>query len=278
MPAKSGESTGAAAESGRNPRQGADARGGRVRRIHPHDENGMRKLANHALSTPARTERYQRVMEMLDETTAENWQVFWQQFIGQTLNEGRVHETEWSLFMNRVGEVAGPDAMAYFSTHAQNEFTFNRREVLDGWATADPQAAYDWLQNQPESERNAEFWQSVLDGAAARDSKLALKWLKEVPPQFADQAVRGTVGSLIQSEGMEGTIAELTAMAAEVPAGAPMPSYLQVFYRELQARTERMDWLAKSYPDIESHTPEMEGLTGIFESDEATEPLLPPLR
>ncbi len=229
------------------------------------DEQELKKMANHALSTPNRTERYQRVMEMLDSTTAKNWNVLWNEYIRQTLEEGRVHEAEWSLFMNRVGEVAGPDAMEFFTHNGQNQYTFNRREVLLGWSSVDPQGALAWLKGQPESEAPREFWGAVMDGVAAKDSALALQMLREVPDQYSAAVVRGTVDTLIQSEGLVNTTKFLEKMVAEIPEGSTMPDRLQYFYKEIQSRAQRMQWLASSYPDMPTHEASLESLKAVFE-------------
>ncbi len=231
----------------------------------PKDEIGLRKMANHALSTPRRTERYQRLMAMLDDTTAENWNTLWKEYIRQTLEEGRVHETEWSLFMNRVGEVAGPAAMEYFSHHGQEEHTFNRREVLLGWAGLNPAGALAWLKEQPVESQPAEFWGAVMQGASSNDTRLALDLLSEIPDNLSAPVVRSTADSLIQTEGLGHTAELLETKVAEIPAGAPMPERLRFFYQELKERSGRMKWLAESYPDMNTHQPSLERLTEIFE-------------
>ena len=202
----------------------------------PRDAAGLRNFTEHALSAPSRTERFKRVGLMLDEVTPENWQTIWKEYIRQTLKEGRIHEAEWTLFMSRVGEVAGPAAMEYFTHNGQNQYTFNRREVLHGWAAADPQGAYRWLLEQPADKQPPEFWQAVLDGATAQDPKLALGWLKEAPPQMAATLARGTVASQIQADGLAGTIKSIEQLVAETPEGSPQPDYLKLFYKELATR------------------------------------------
>lgn len=229
------------------------------------EEKEIRQMANHALSTPSRTERYRRVMLMLDRTTADNWSILWKEYIRQTLVEGRIHENEWSLFMNRVGEVAGLEAMEYFSHNGQSEFTFNRREVLIGWAAIDPDGALAWMKSKPANEMPAELWGAMMAGAASKDSSVALKLLSEVPESHSLPVVRQTVDTLIQTEGLEKTVALLEKLAGEVPEGEAMPRRLQVFYKEIQQRAGRMDWLAKSYPDMPVRAASLEKLKASFE-------------
>jgi hypothetical protein len=228
------------------------------------DEEELRKLANHALSTPQRTERFQRLMSLLDHTTAENWNTLWKEYIRQTLEEGRIHETEWSLFMGRVGEVAGPDAMEYFTSNGQQQYTFNRREVLRGWAAVDPNGALAWLERQPAESRPAEFWGAVMSGAAANDSKLATELLARVPGDVSPVVIRHTADTLIQSEGLGNTIRLLDGMVATVPAGEPMPAHLTHFYQTLKQRAERIAWLAGSYPDMNVRQPSVGHLEEKF--------------
>lgn len=251
---------GAAAGGGRDRGGEGGLRGERP----PRDEEGLRKYANHALSAPSKTERFKRVMIMVDEVTPENWQTIWKEYIRQSLAEGRFHEAEWGLFMNRVGEIGGPEAMEYFSHNGQSEYTFNRREILAGWAAQDPQGAWRWLQSQPEDKREPEFWQSVLNGAAAKDPKIALEWLAEAPPQIAQQVAASIVGSQIQADGMAGTIASLEKMVAATPEGQPPAPYLAAFYRNLADRVNRMKWLGEAYPEIPSATLDLSKLEGVF--------------
>ncbi len=201
-------------------------------------------------------------MQMLDRTTRENWQVLWHEYIRQTLEEGRVHEHEWSLFMNRVGELDGAEAMEYFTHNGQNEYTFNRREVLTGWAAADPRGAHAWLTSQPEAEQRPEFWGAVLRGASARDASLTLTWLGEVPREHAPGVTRQVVDSLIQAEGIANTAGALLEMT-EGTGGSP-PPHLAMFYAELKGRAERMTWLGQSYPDVTHNPPDLAKLEAIF--------------
>ena len=89
-----------------------------------------------ALSVSNDTERFRHVMTMLDHVTPQNWPDLWRVYLSQTLEEGRLHDNEWTLFMSRVGEVAGADAMAYFEVKGQPESNVNRWGVLQGWASA----------------------------------------------------------------------------------------------------------------------------------------------
>ena len=227
------------------------------------DEKELKIMADRALSTPSKTERYHRVMQILDQTTAENWKVLWEEYIGQTLRDGRIHETEWSLFMNRVGEVAGPDAMEYFTHNGQSEYKFNRGQVLAGWAASNPESAFEWLKAQPQ-EDSGEFWNALMSGASTKDAALALTWLDQVPADSVAPIARSTVDGMIQSEGMAKTIRALEDMVAEVPAGTEMPPHLQAIYQELERRAGRVDWLGQAFPDLYPGAPDLEKLRTVF--------------
>ena len=239
---------------------------GTMRALQARSAEETRKLASHALSTRQRTERFQRLMSLLDETTPDNWNLLWKEYIRQTLEEGRIHETEWSLFMGRVGEVAGPEAMEYFSTSGQQQYNFNRREVLKGWAAVNPKAALAWLEAQPAEKQPAEFWGAVMAGAAASDSKLATELLARVPAGVSPAVIRHTAETLIQSEGLGNTIGLLDGMVAEVPEGSPMPPHLTHFYQALKQRADRIAWLADSYPDMDVKQPTVSHLDSRFGS------------
>lgn len=264
-----GRTAGTTASGGRDRSGGGGLKGERP----PRDEDGLRKYANHALSAPSRTERFKRVMIMVDEVTPENWQTIWKEYIRQSLAEGRFHEVEWGLFMNRVGEIGGPEAMEYFTHNGQSEYTFNRREILAGWAAQDPQGAWRWLQSQPEDKRVPEFWRSVLNGAAAKDPKIALDWLAQAPPDVARDIAPSIVGSQIQADGVAGTIASLEKMVAATPEGQQPPAYLGAFYRDLAGRVRRMEWLAASYPDIPSTALDLSKLEAVLGPSEMPRPV-----
>jgi len=242
---------------------GSHPRGGRLIR----DEKELKIMADRALSTPSRTERYHRVMQILDQTTAQNWKLLWEEYIGQTLRDGRIHENEWSLFMNRVGEVAGPEAMEYFTHHGQNEHKFNRSQVLAGWAASHPESAFAWLKSQPR-EDSGEFWNALMSGAATKDAALALIWMDQVPADAVRPVARTTVDGMIQSEGMANTIAAVRKLVDQVPAGAEMPPHLRALYQELEQRAGRVNWLGEAFPNLYPGAPDLGSLREAFQADQ----------
>lgn len=217
-----------------------------------------------ALLTQERTDRFQKLAWVLDEVTPANWQELWEEYIRLTLEDGRVHELEWQFFMNRVGEVDGPGAIEYFQTHGQSEYTFNRREVLRGWAGVDPEGAATWLSSQPQDSPNQSLWPALVSAVAGTNPDQAINIVGGLDPEKQNRLVAPMVDSMIQLEGIKGAIQRLQSLADQVPDGEAPPPLLESYYSTLRDRAGRMDWLGNAYPEFERDAPDFTALDERF--------------
>ena len=232
------------------------------------DAEELRKRLTGALLSHGQKDRFQRLAWVLDEVTPENWRDLWHEYIRLTLNDGRVHEQEWQFFMNRVGEVAGPEAIAFFETNGQSEFTFNRREVLRGWSAVDPSGAAAWLESQSENSPNQGLWPTLVGSVAETNPEAALSIVNRLSPDGQKRVVDPMVDSLIQLEGIHGAIRRLEGLVNGLPEGSGMPTMLTFYYDSLRARAGRMEWLGNAYPEFDRPKPNLENLAPFFESRE----------
>lgn len=216
-----------------------------------------------ALEIPRDTERLQHITEMLDHVTPENWSTLWQAYIRQTMDDGRVQATEWILFMNRVGEVAGPEAIAYFELNGQPQQTFNRREVLKGWASKDPRSAIDWMESQKEGGANSSLWPSLVGSVSESDPSLAFDLLDTVPESYASSAAGSLFEGMVQSEGLAASQERLLSKIAEAEPSDISPAWRR-YYQLLEERVGRMKWLSEEYVDMEARIPDLSELEPYF--------------
>lgn len=235
------------------------------------DQDELRNRAFQALSSSSRLQRQMGMVGVLDAMTADNWQSVWKEHVRQTIESGRVHNLEWSLTMQRVGEVAGREAMEYFEHNGQSEGTGNRAAVLVGWAAADPDAAFSWMASQGADSPNQGLWNDLLRGISERDPMMALKRIEEIPEQHRARGMFVVCDGLIQSGNLKDATSVLADMAAKIPAGSAPPRELMAFYHSLKSRVGFVDQLSDSYPEFNKQTPDMTTLDQIFQNPAQTQ-------
>lgn len=195
-----------------------------------------------ALASPLRTGRFVALAAALEQVKPGTWQDMWDEFKRQTTEDGRVHEVEWSLFMNRVGEIDGAGAMAFFEKNGQPEYTFNRREILRGWAAAAPEAAIAWMDSQPADSPNQELHSTLLAGVVQANPDLALSLLAKAPEAQSREMVSDFMGDLIQAKGIQFAMDRVAALRNS--NGDSVSGYVSAMDREITQRVGRMAWLA----------------------------------
>lgn len=249
-------------------REGDGRRGGS---INPKNRDEIRDRTFQALSSSSRLQRQMGMIGVLDAMTADNWQSVWKEHVRQTIESGRVHNLEWSTTMQRVGEVAGREAMEYFEHNGQSEGTGNRAAVLVGWAAADPDGAFSWMANQAPDSPNQNLWNDLLRGLSERDPMMALERIDEIPEQFRPRGMAVVCDGLIQSGNLKDASSVLADMASKIPEGSPPPRELVAFYYSLKNRVGFVDQLSAAYPEFNKQTPDMATLDQIFQNPPPTQ-------
>jgi hypothetical protein len=118
-----------------------------------------RALTFDLLREPNRLERLSQLCDVLRRVTPENWRGMLDAFTRQTAFEGREHGDEWKLLLQRIGAVAGADAVIdALNTNGANRGD-RARNTLEGWIMADRDVAVAWVETRSPEER------AVLDGA-----------------------------------------------------------------------------------------------------------------
>lgn len=188
------------------------------------------------LSEPNRIVRLRQVCELLDHMTPENWRDVREGFRVQTTSEGRTHDTEWHLMLERVGEVAGADAITEVLGPTHLGDMDQARGLLTGFADADAKAAHAWLETQP-PEAQDQLRRSLIEGMARTDSKAALALSVALPHRVEN--LEGIVAGAMQHGGFreaEGLLASLTSRA-DVPDSVKYA----VFHQLAQAQIHSAD-------------------------------------
>ncbi|MDQ3621460.1 MAG: hypothetical protein M3463_03100 [Verrucomicrobiota bacterium] len=188
------------------------------------------------LAVPDRVERLRQLCDLLARVTPENWKDVIKAFVIQTGTEGRTHREEWRLMLERVGQVAGAealrDALERKSPDVPRAFYF-----IIGWAAADPTRAVEWFQAQPPDRQQLLFSQLVT-GVARSDPKQALSLLFDKPPPQWERSVPGIIDGAIQLGGFRAAEDLYTSIARR--PDVPVAGRGKVFY-ELAQRKVAMD-------------------------------------
>ncbi len=165
------------------------------------------------LSEPNRIARLRHICDLFEHVTAENWREVKEAFLLQTTKEGRQHETEWYLMLERVGEVAGAEAMNdALKTGEQNQID-RARSYFAGWAGVDPQAAHTWFDAQTPILQQ-QLLGTLLKGMALSDPKQALALALTQPERQAMGSIRGIVTTAMQHGGFR-EVEDLLASVAK---------------------------------------------------------------
>ena len=149
------------------------------------------------LSESNRTKRMRQISELLEGVTRENWREVIEAFRRQTIHEGRMHDPEWYLALDRIGEIAGSEAVedALNSDHADMA-----RRLLNGWASSAPDQAMAWFQSQA-PELQGQLFQPLVNGIARANPKQALELAVSQSPQFQDATFPTVVDAALQYGG-----------------------------------------------------------------------------
>ena len=148
------------------------------------------------LCEPSRVARMSALCELLTHLSKDNWRDVLAGCVRQTQATGRRHDEEWFLMLERVGEVAGADALGEKGVTGRNQI----RAVLTGFAARDSQAAIDWFNQQPEDAQDGMI-DTLIEGVGRHDAKLAIEIALKEPQEVWEPAMVGVIAAEIQREG-----------------------------------------------------------------------------
>ena len=187
----------------------------------------------HVLSEPNRISRLRALAEMLEKVTPENWRWVREAFTEQSKHTGRTHDFEWALMLERVGEVAGAEALGPNGLRGTSEMP----HLLAGHASRNADAAIEWFAQRPQDEQER-LIAPLLSGIAQTDPRRALSFAALQGPEIWGRTIGPIVHAAIQRGGI--TEAEtLLDVVPRSPDGERSPSE-QVFL-ELTMRKLHMD-------------------------------------
>jgi hypothetical protein len=186
---------------------GAESNGAAVR---PGDTDAAAKILSpdaaramtfELLKEPNCIERLAQLCELLRQVTPENWRAVMDAFTRQTAAEGREHGGEWKLMLQRVGAVAGAEAVL----DALNSNGGNRddraRNTLEGWVAEDAKAAMAWVEQQAPEHRQV-LLPAVIVSLASTSPVQALEIaMTQVNAATRDWAIPEIVNAAVQEGG-----------------------------------------------------------------------------
>jgi len=181
-------------------------------------EESMRDQVASALEESNPEERYNRIMEILEHLSPENWRGVIEAFQMHDIENPQSYwnasppkwKSEWKFFLQRVGEVAGKEAVTYFV--GQN--THNCKACLNSWAIADPTEAIEWLSTTSLNTeidpvtRNKLYGAAIL-GMAQSSPYLITELLEQIPVEdrylYANSLNKNLINLLTESLGINET-------------------------------------------------------------------------
>lgn len=152
------------------------------------------------LSEPNRVTRMQRLCELLAQLSSENWRSAVDAFAVQTATEGRWQLDEWHLMIERVGEVAGAEALDEAIRLGKASDIYRAQKVLTGFASAEPKAAVEWF-NKQAPELRPQLFNSLLAGLGRSDGKSAIALILDQPRETWEPGAAKIVQGAMQSGG-----------------------------------------------------------------------------
>ncbi|MBC8096644.1 MAG: hypothetical protein H7Y43_12615 [Akkermansiaceae bacterium] len=199
------------------------------------------------LGEPNRIIRMRQLCELLAQLTPENWRGAIDGFAVQTKTEGRWQVDEWNLMIERVGEVAGAEALAEALQTGNASDLFRARKLLTGFAAGDAKAAMAWYREQP-PERQQLLLNDLLAGLGRSDAKQAMALILDQPRETWEPNATSIISGAIQTGGFRAAD-DLFAAIRHSP-NAPDPLKSKVLYDLIKWQmttgvepAKLMDWL-----------------------------------
>lgn len=230
----------------------------------PGDAEALRQRTRAALTNASLREREVAINLVLDGITADNWKPVWNEFIRQTVEDGRTQDYEWSRTMRRIGEVAGAEAMKFFENSDGRISSGSRATILIGWASTDPEKAFEWIKSQPADGPNQNLWGAYVRGVSEGNPMFAVEHRAELPEELRGRAMAMAADGMVQCGNLQSAVATLSRLVADLPEGDPTHG-LEGFYFSLKNRIAHMRQVAETYPGSELNVPDMSAFDARFQ-------------
>lgn len=165
----------------------------------------MPALVYRALEISDPNERWLILTEMLSRLDESNCMAVMDEYVRITRETGRMQHAEWLQALYAIGQKGGAVAMNAWKERKELEETKQSWHTMLGWASADPQAAKDWI-DQPGNltpNQQARMRAALLEGVAISDPERAIKMLEEFPENERRRPMPGMLDSIIQKEGLD---------------------------------------------------------------------------
>lgn len=216
------------------------------------------KMVFHTFQTVDPVLRTQLLGNMMAKMDANNFREMLAEVERMATELGREHNEAWTLMNMRAGQVAGVTAMEAW--RKQGIDSNPGVETLYGWATADPDAARKWLEEQSELNGGGrgKLLNMLCTGAVAYDRFRAQEIYASLPEQDRMNGLRNFTMAIVDSGGREAAIEWMNSVqAADKEAPYTKAVEKQVFDRFMLTGAHRaspsamVDALEELAPHIE---------------------------
>lgn len=172
------------------------------------------KMVFHTFQTVDPVLRTQLLGNMMAKMDSNNFRDMLAEVERMATELGREHNEAWTLMNMRAGQVAGVTAMEAW--RKQGIDSNPGVETLYGWATADPDAARKWLEEQPELNGGgrAKLLNMLCTGAVAHDRFRAQEIFAGLPEQDRMGGLRNFTMAIVDSGGREAAIEWMNSVQA----------------------------------------------------------------
>jgi hypothetical protein len=225
-------------------------------------------MAKAVLRIGPQADRLRRFLALLDQVGASDWEQLLKTMADETSSHGRFQQQEWDLALRHVGLIDGARAAAVYAGKNDDE---SLRKVLAGWAQADPDAAWKFLETYKDEGGRRDVWRGALIGMAELDPNTAMSKLDSLPFEVKGGTISFLIAPMVQAEGIDATAARIKEIYADYQAKDPSTisakerEYVYAFFHNVcdikrnagytpEKRMEALELLA-GFPDLAMRSP-----------------------
>lgn len=152
-------------------------------------------------------ESHRAIMNRLAQMDASNWQEMLEQFQKVTRETGIRHDEIWPNVLQRIGQVAGREAIDRWMADDPTKYRFHMLQAMWGWSMTDPAgviAYYPDLATLDPKFRN-EMFSRMIGGLALTNHEELLRFVSTLPEEEQNLSVGHSVWNLMKGGGIERT-------------------------------------------------------------------------
>lgn len=179
-------------------------------------------MVSKAMETVDPILRRQLLYDLFERMDAGNFRQMADEMDRHTKETGRDNYIEWLLIHTRAGQVAGAAAMEHWDLSEKGKVPEPAWRTLWGWASADPDAARRWLEQQTglDPANRTRLLSALASGAIMRDPEKAKAILSSLSEPEKLASVGQFTFDIFQNGGKESAVDWLKSVRASEPDSA----------------------------------------------------------